>query len=390
VCVASCCYNAPEDDPEALIVRYHALSGWAAALVEAGAARVTVVQRCGRDAFIRRDGVEYHFVADGAAPSPPPWFWGSRMCRLINERLPDVVHVHGLVFPLFVRNLRRKLRDDATILVQDHGAVPTGSLAFRSRSGRAFYRLGLGAADGFLFTAKDQAAPWRQSGIIGPAQRIYEIVEASTDLLSAEPATRTARADEALRRLPGRPALLWVGRLDANKDPLGVLDGIERAVASLPDLELTMVYSDDVLLPDVKDRIVRSPVLRSRVHLSGKVERSALRAIYAGADVFVLGSHREVACFSLLEALSFGLVPVVTDIPPFRAVTDRGRLGALFAPGDGASLALAIERVASRDLVTASADVRDYFERELCWPATARKALAIYRDAVARRSQARV
>ena len=34
--------------------------------------------------------------------------------------------------------------------------------------------------------------------------------------------------------MQGDPAMLWVGRLDANKDPLTVLAGFEQALAAIP------------------------------------------------------------------------------------------------------------------------------------------------------------
>src|SRR5439155_20626754 len=104
------------------------------------------------------------------------------------------------------------------VLVQDHGGIHAGSPGFRRRRWRLLHRLGLRAADGFLFSTAAQAEPWKRAGIIGPRQIVHEVMEASTDL--ADQPTVAGGA-----RLPGRPALLWVGRLDANKDPLTILDG---------------------------------------------------------------------------------------------------------------------------------------------------------------------
>ena len=41
---------------------------------------------------------------------------------------------------------------------------------------------------------------------------------------------------------------------------------------------------------------------------------------YGAADVFVSGSHSEGSGYALIEAMSAGVVPVVTDIPSFRAI----------------------------------------------------------------------
>lgn len=373
VVIAVCAFDPDSPDPDALLDRYNAPNGWADAVKEAGADAVTVVYRFRRPAKIRRGQVDYHFIVDGEAPSPPRRYWGSRIAKAVERLAPTVVHLDGLVFPLLVRSLRMRLRNRAAIVVQDHGGLEAQASGFWNWQRRALYRFGLGGADAFLFTAREQAAPYLRAGVISSPDAVHGLLESSTDMAS------WPTGPGATSRLPGRPALLWVGRLDANKDPLTVLDGFERASAALPDAALTLVYGDDVMLPEVKARIDRSPVLRARVHLRGKLPQAALPAFYAAADLFVLGSHREVACFSLIEALSFGVTPVVTDIPPFRAITEGGRIGALFPPRDAAALARALAEIGQSDLQTRRTLVREHFARELSWPVVGARALAVYR-----------
>lgn len=380
VVIAECSFERGVTDPEVLLRRYHTLVGWAEALVRAGAGRVAVVQRFGRDALLRRGSVDYHFVSDGEAPFPGPPFWGWRMTRLIRALRPDVVHVDGLLFPFLVRHLRLALPRRTSILVQDHGGIHADSAQFRSRRRRLFYRMGLAAADGFMFTTREQARPWQQAGMIGGKQTIYEVLEGSTDL-----ADRFAGAPST-RLLPGRPALFWVGRLDENKDPLTVLRGFELAMGALPDARLSFAYGLDTLLPEINAKLASSSDLRARVNLLGKVERGDLAPLYASADVFVLGSHYEAACHSLLEALSFGSTPVVTDIPAFRRLTDSGRMGKLFPPGDPAALARALTSLADMDRQASRARVLGYFRHHLSWTVVGQSAWDAYRDAVRARS----
>jgi glycosyltransferase involved in cell wall biosynthesis len=381
VALASCFYDPWERDPEAMLAAHPPMTGWPEAVIEAGASSVIVVQRFHRDALIRRAGVDYRFMNDGGPARAGPAFWGRRFTEVIAGLSPDVVHVDGLGFPLLVRHLRWRLPPASAIVVQDHGGAPAGSRLFGRGPWRAFHRFGLGAADGFLFTAEEQSAQWRRAGVVARHQPVHQILEASTDFpVSTGPAAGTP--------LSGRPALLWVGRLNANKDPLTVLGAFETAAATLPEAVLTLVYGDDLLLPQVRARIAESTRLQERVSLRARLDRAALPSLYASADLFVLGSHHEVACFSLLEALSFGVAPVVTDIPAFRVITGGGRIGALFPPGSVEGAARAISQVAARDPHESRRLVRDHFERELSWRAVGRRALAIYRAAAARRSTA--
>src|SRR5262245_8593747 len=101
--------------------------------------------------------------------------------------------------------------------------------------------------------------------MIGLRQPIYEIAEGSNWF---EPQDRAAV--RVRTGMCGDPALLWVGRLDLNKDPLTILAGFEQALAVAPRARLHMIYADDPLLPEVQARIAGSAALRETVVLLGR------------------------------------------------------------------------------------------------------------------------
>jgi glycosyltransferase involved in cell wall biosynthesis len=159
-----------------------------------------------------------------------------------------------------------------------------------------------------------------------------------------------------------------------------VLQGFEQALASLPDAVLTMVYGEDDLLPAVRRRVADSPALTKSVRLVGRVPHRQMAAFYSAADLFVLGSAREGSGYSLIEACACGAVPVVTSIPSFRVITDRGAIGVLWPHGDASACADAIVDAARRNPAEERRRVLAHFERELSWPVVGARALAIYRD----------
>jgi glycosyltransferase involved in cell wall biosynthesis len=146
-----------------------------------------------------------------------------------------------------------------------------------------------------------------------------------------------------------------------------------------------MIYSEDDLLPAVRQRLQRSPTLVDRVRLVGAVPHDRMPDFYSAADLFVVGSHHEGSGYSLMEACACGAVPVVTDIPTFRLLTGGAIAGALWTVGDGATFARALVDVSQRDLETERARLADYFERELSWSAVGRRALEIYDDVLSQR-----
>jgi glycosyltransferase involved in cell wall biosynthesis len=203
-----------------------------------------------------------------------------------------------------------------------------------------------------------------------------QVLESSTRL---QPMSRSVA--RAASGLAGTPAVLWVGRLNANKDPLTVLDGFERSLAHLPQAVLTMVHSDDDLLPAVCARL-KGSALHDRVRLVGRVSQNALPAYYSAADLFVLGSHHEGSGYALIEACACGAIPVVTSIPSFRAITADGSIGGLWTPGDASDCARALVDVGRQDLPALRQRVEHHFRCALSWETVGRQALAAYREVV--------
>jgi len=285
----------------ALLDRYTTLTGWANALARAGT-EVLTVQQFQTSSNVTRDRLPYTFgtfneIAEAAT--------GFR---------PDVVHVNGLEFARQTWVLRRWCPRPIAIVVQDHASqVGAGAM---SRALRPIRRRLMSVVDAFLFSTPAQADPWRAAGLIGPRQGAYDVMEASTTL-------RALERDEArsLSGVTGDPAAVWIGRLNANKDPLTVLDAFEHVAARRTGATLTMIFTDADLLDAVRARVVGSATLRDRVRLAGDVAHDRIAAFLSAADIFVVGSHHEGSGYALMEALACGAMPVVTDIPAFRILT---------------------------------------------------------------------
>ena len=366
-------YGVDLREPAELLDRYHTLTGWSFAVTAAGAS-VRVIQRFRKAALLRRDGIEYEFLADGGPPllmantSSPP------VIRAVNAREADVVHINGLMFPAFVSDIRR-VGPHTAIVVQDHAGLepPLGS-GMLERWRRRHYRLGLGEADAWSFTAAANAQPWRNVGILEQA-RVIEVVEASTDLT---PMLRDQA--RAMTGLHGDPVVLWVGRLNGGKDPITALKGLEIAFEQVAGARGWMIYHDAPLERDVREFVAQSPSLRDRVVLLGRVPHPEMARYYSAADIFISASHREGSGYALIEAMACGVVPVVTDIPSHRTIA--GDCGARWRVGDADACAAALSDVMARDLSIDRAMVHARFDRDLSWSAIGRRTVALYREIV--------
>jgi glycosyltransferase involved in cell wall biosynthesis len=72
----------------------------------------------------------------------------------------------------------------------------------------------------------------------------------------------------------------------------------------------------------------------------------AVAALCAEHDVFVLPSHAEGLSVATVEAMSVGLVPVISDLPSMTELLDGGRTGVSAPVGDAALFARAIGALA--------------------------------------------
>jgi glycosyltransferase involved in cell wall biosynthesis len=351
--------------PEVLLRAWPSLVDVAECAAQAGV-RVSVLQASEIEGVIERNGVSYHFCPFGRSASRPDQNAG--LAALLQRLVPQVHHVHGLGFPHDVVALAH-LAPQVPILLQDHANHPPRLWR------RPLWRRGLAAAQGVAFCARTQAEPFRRAHLISAALRIYEIPESTSRFTPGD-------QGEARRvtQIGGDPALLWVGHLVANKDPLTVLAGFSAAARELPDPQLWCYFGTAPLLDAVRAKIAADPVLRARVHLMGRAPHADIEQAMRAADLFVSGSHREGSGYSLLEALACGLPPLVTDIPSFRALTGDGRVGALWPCGDAHALARALVTTwqGSRQLARNAA--RAHFERELSFRAVGCKLRSSYQD----------
>jgi glycosyltransferase involved in cell wall biosynthesis len=200
---------------------------------------------------------------------------------------------------------------------------------------------------------------------------VFEVLEGSSNF-------SPGNVGEARRvtGLSGDPCFLWTARLDPNKDPLALLDAFERAMPRLPDARLWCCFGRAPLLEQVRARIARAPALRDRVTLLGHRPHAAMEDLFRAADFFVQMSHHEACGYSVIEALSCGATPLVTDIAPFRRTV--GDAGSLTPVGDAAALADAMVAWAARDRAALRRAARARFDRALSFDVIGRELRAVY------------
>jgi glycosyltransferase involved in cell wall biosynthesis len=136
--------------------------------------------------------------------------------------------------------------------------------------------------------------------------------------------------------------LVFVGRLDHQKDPLLSLEVIKSAIDKHPQIRFLMI-GDGVLRAEVESAI-DALGLQKQVHLFGAMEQHKVAEILRSSDLMLLTSAYEGMPRCVVESLGCG-VPVVS--------TDVGEVGLLIKPGTNGQIAESRE---AKDLVAAVDD----------------------------------
>lgn len=340
-------------------------------------------------AYSQRDhweeqGVAYHFVPNNIwerrlskvvtafrrhSPTAGDLVMGA--ARFIGHLKPEIVHYHGLTSSVNLFWLLRLLGDHGPpVIGHYHGGLPAENRAIFFIQKQNLARLNRA-----LFTTREHARPFLEENLLRPDQ-IIELMEGSTSFQRQPQAAAREKS-----RIEGSPVFLWTARLAAIKDPLVALRGFEIIARQWLRARLVLYYLDDTLLPQMKAFLADRPSLARRIHFRGPAPHHDMEMIYSSADFFLQASRREFSGYAVLEAMACGAIPVVTDIPSFRTMTDGGRCGILFPVGDHQSLAHQVLSLDLDRLSRLSRDVQNHFQKHFGFPVMAEKLEGIYKDA---------
>lgn len=136
--------------------------------------------------------------------------------------------------------------------------------------------------------------------------------------------------------------LLWLGRVvEIQKRAELILEVWRRVRVELPDWHLDIV-GDGSALADIRKAVADEAIPRVEIH-----GRQVPDAYYRRAAIFFMTSSFEGFPNTLVEAQSFGAIPVVFDsYPVARWIVESGRNGFLIPPFDVDAMARKIVEVA--------------------------------------------
>lgn len=321
-----------------------------ATLKRAGAERMAVSLACRLDPERFETGLVSLFDPfDGGlegelqAAGIPIWHLGKskgldvrmipRLRRVIREFEPHIVHTHSYVLRY---SLPASLGMRVTAMVH---TVHNLALKETDPAGRLLHRLVFGRRVAAVAVGERVRQSYLEHYGGEPAATIRNGVD-----------TAAFRQPEARQKWRGGHGfkdsdllVASVGRLDPQKNPLGMIDAF--AVAFGADERGHLLLAGDGGLREACRHRAGELGIAGRVHLMGVQTETA--DILAAADIFALASDWEGTPLAVMEAMAAGLPVAATAVGGVPELVADGETGLLSAPGDIRALSSSLARLAS-------------------------------------------
>ncbi len=137
-------------------------------------------------------------------------------------------------------------------------------------------------------------------------------------------------------------SIIFVGRLTKQKDPLLLVETFYDLPDRLKNKAVISIIGDGPKRQEV-EKFVKENGLADKIKLVGVIPRNKVLEILEDSDIFVLTSHWEGFPFSILEAMSYGLAVIASDVG---GVSEAIRnCGILVKPGDKNSLRESLKKL---------------------------------------------
>lgn len=292
------------------------------------------------------------------------------MVKAVLASKADIVHAHSYGF--FQTHLamaaRRMGRTRFVFTPHFHPEWASGKTGTRRFIRRVYDKVvggsTLTSADAVICVSRGEAEALKAQGF---SERTIHIVPngISPDLLRAEP--DPAPFIKAFG--PGRPMVLFAGRLAENKG----LDSLVRAAAlvvkEVPQATFALVGEDGGMRSAVESRAKELGISRQLL-LTGHLDDAVYRSAYAACDVFVLPSIFEAFGIVILEAMALGRPCVGTKVGGVPDLIEDGVTGLLVSPDDHKALAKAILAVLKdpKKAALMGAKARKAVGKDFTWP----------------------
>ena len=240
-------------------------------------------------------------VAEGVQPFS--MLWPGRLAKQIGTIGPHVVHSHSGVW--YKAAYAARLAGVKRVVHTEHGRGRPDPLV-----NRLVDHIGARLTDVVVAVSEPLAALLESS--LGVAARKLSIVPNGVDTEAYSPRPDTGHLRLELGIDPATPIIGSIGRLEPIKGYDVMIDAFAALRRSGRDLGSVLVIAGEGTQRPMLERRVREYGLDGAVFMPGW--RDDVLDMHSAFAMFTMSSRSEGTSISLLEAMSGGLAPVVTDV----------------------------------------------------------------------------
>jgi len=183
--------------------------------------------------------------------------------------------------------------------------------------------------------------------------------------------------------LDGGDYLLWMGRLTPEKRVDWLIKAFKERESRMLDLKLVIAGGSSATVDHVRG-LKKLAGADKRIVFTGYVAGQEKEELFSNALLFVLPSYLEGLPIVLLEAMSYRLPCLVSDIPPHREVISEGVDGFLFQSYDFSDFVKKLGRLLQNPdrLRSIGENARRKVEKDYNWDEAVRKTEGVYKNLV--------
>ena len=244
----------------------------------------------------------------------------------------DLVHVHGIDFFFDYLALTRLLHGKPLIASTHGGFFHT---KFAQRLKRLYFnsvtRISAKGYRRIIATSENDGEIFSQ---VANGRRL-KVIENGVDLQKFDDASSHTLL----------PTLIYFGRWSVNKGLLETLDVLAALCSLQPDTPWQLIIAGreyDLDAEAIRDHASRIGII-DRVSIVPGPSNEDLQTLISRASYFICMSHHEGFGIAPIEAMSAGLIPILSTIPPFRQLVDSTGVGLIL---DSASPATQAQQIA--------------------------------------------
>lgn len=259
-------------------------------------------------------------------------FWPRTLTRQIKRIAPDVVHTHTGVW--YKATLAARHAGVPLLIHTEHGRGHPDPWLARLQDGLASRQTDV------VVAVSEVLARQLKQGVVRERAPIHVVIN-GVDTELHQPRTDTGDIRTALGIPFDAPVIGSIGRLEYIKGYDVMIEGFARLLALWPAekaMPLLLIGGEGGERVALEARVAALGVERF-VHFLGW--RDDVQELHAAFSIFTMSSRSEGTSVSLLEAMSAGLCPVVTDVGGNAAVLGPDLFHRLVRPGDPDALAAA-------------------------------------------------